>query len=69
MTKSEFNKFLIYLKEDYFNKGDILNYSNGEVKIIKTFRKTWWRKLLLIFGFKINVNNSERVIYKVKTII
>lgn len=61
-----FDLFYLYFSEDFFNKGDILKWSNSEAKIVRTYRKTWWRILLLKIGFNIKMNSNGIVIYKVK---
>lgn len=66
MTKDKFDKFHIYLKEDFFDKGDILRFSNNECKVIKTYRGNWFIRLLIRLGFDLKINSKEIIIYKVK---
>ena len=38
-----------------------------EVKLkFKTYRKTWWRRLLRSIGFDVRINSCGNVYYKVK---
>ena len=60
------DKFHLQFKDDWFNYGDILQWSGCEAKIIKTYRKTWWRRLLRSIGFDIRINSCGNVYYKVK---
>lgn len=46
--------FMLIFDADYFNKNDILvSQDKVEVKVIKAFKLTWWRKLLLKLGFSV----------------
>ena len=46
------------LSENYFNKGDILTTGDSvKLKVVKTYKLTWWRKLLMKLGFKIRSSN------------
>ena len=46
--------FKITLSDDYFRKGDIINLTpyGQKGRIIKVYHRTWWRRVLTIFGFK-----------------
>ena len=52
----------IYLTlfENYFNKGDVINTPTSTLKIVKTYKSTWWRKLLRKIGFNIKSENVIR---------
>ena len=52
------NKHLyITLSSNCFNKGDIINTPISTLKVIKTYKSTWWRKLLRKMGFNIIAEN------------
>ena len=42
---------------DWFNKKDVLEYGTDgqKVEVLKIYRNTWWRKLLLWLGFKVRI--------------
>lgn len=60
------NTFHIYLKEDFFNIGDVLMTGNSNVKVIRKYNKTWWRILFRFIGFNVKINSEDIKIYKVK---
>lgn len=71
MVRSSRDKFHIVLKDDYFNKGDVISYAEKNFIVTKTFRRTWWRLFLFKIGIlrdKFFLNNSERCVIKVKEI-
>ncbi len=48
-----------YMNCDFpFRKGEIINVlgRGQKAKVIKYIKSTWWRKLLIKLGFKINLN-------------
>ena len=43
--------FKLHLKAEWFNKGDIISTADDiQLKILKVYKFTWWRKLLFWFG-------------------
>lgn len=55
--------FKIQLDADWYNKEDILSIGPyyTKVKIIKVYRLTWWKKLLLKLGFSITFFKGVKV--------
>lgn len=65
-STAHFDKFWLYFKDDFFDHGDILESTGYNMKIIRTYRITWWRNILLKLGFNIKCNSRDQIIYKVK---
>lgn len=60
--------FFIVLRDEYFAKNEIVKYSNREqARVVKVYKRTWWRKLLTWFGFDVGLVNHG-IKYKVKPI-
>jgi len=57
-------RFYIQMSELYFRKGDKL--ATGSIEkggdrfvVIKIYELTWWKKILIKFGFKFRVNQIK----------
>jgi len=56
------NKFTLVFKEQYFNKGDLLQTSdNVRLKLTKVYKYNWWRKLLNFLGIQFKMFNCVKV--------
>lgn len=56
--------FYITVSPTSFIKGEIIHTGDGKLlKVIKTYRLTWWRKILKWLGFKIKNPNTYKVVY------
>ena len=63
-------KFYLYFKTSQFKRGDIITDGKGRlVKVIKTYKRTWWRIFLHDY-LKINIyiDGSDHATIKVKLI-
>lgn len=48
--------FYIKLKHDHFTKGEIIvSENNQKCKVLRVYRNTWLRRLLLRCGFKVKL--------------
>lgn len=55
--------FVIKFDREHFKKGDLLTYgaSITTLKVIKVYKLTWWRKLLMRMGFRIRLIHAVKV--------
>ena len=63
--------FHVVIKEDWYNKGDIITFGDEKFVVVKTHRRTLWRLFLLYAGLlkdKYFVNTKERCVIKIKKI-
>lgn len=52
--------FLIYFSENWYKKGDILVTGQGiELKVIKVYKLTWWKKILIKLGFRFRIKGIK----------
>ena len=51
------NSIYLNLSENWYNKGNILITGSTKLKVIKTYKLTLWRKILLRLGFNIRSSN------------
>jgi hypothetical protein len=66
MTK---DTFYLYVRDAFFEKGDTLNSSGSEYIVIKTYRRTWWRKFIYYtLCIKIKMDSYSSSILKLKLI-
>jgi hypothetical protein len=47
--------FYIKFDKDMFRKGDIIGSGSMSMEVIKVYRRTWWRRVLLWMGFRVRM--------------
>ena len=57
------NKFYIEFSENCFNRGDVIWNYTSRFKVIRTYRMTWWKKILIKLGFKFEISKKVKVKY------
>lgn len=54
--------FTIKFEDHYFKQGDIIEASDTiQLKVIKVYKFTWWRRILFKFGFPFKHMDCIRV--------
>lgn len=57
---SKYNYFYIQFDENWFKKGDVLQGKDGiRCKVIKVYKITWWKKLLIKLNIRKRFKNNE----------
>lgn len=45
-------EFIVTFNLPFYNKGDILTTSEGtEMEVVRVYKLTWWKRVLMWFGF------------------
>ena len=47
----------------WINKGNIISTGKVQMKVLKVYKKVWWRRLLLWLGFRVKLMDCIKVKY------